>query len=592
MGLGTTVAGVSVGVAALVALPVMGTAKAGIAGGVGGAAAGAIALGAATIVGGVMGLTHIVSGVVGTPGAVVAFITDDDLHGADVIDLSAVELPKDREKEDDVQGPSQVPKDGEATFEYTPRTDVKETAYYDVLGVAPAASASQLKKAYYQLARNNHPDRGGDKAQFQKVGEAYSVLSNAWTRKKYDEQGSVALKEAEKGDPGVVFSMMFGERKFEDYCGELTAAINMRLDDDPRFADDAMKKAAEFARLTKQRDSKCAKHLAHRLEGALVRPEAWASERLQEITTLCRTNLGPQMCGAIGCMYQITAESVLGVKGRLGQLGFGSGSEAYRFMTTTTRAASAAIEMQRLQSEQGGGAGAGADGSGAAKAESPSRDNLEAQLFAMMALDIEQTVSRVASLCLHDTSIDKEARRERATALLQLGLLFQAQVQALEAASQVAGSRVRIHGVRAKPELNGVYATVESLNEETGRVNVILPSGERVALKREVLEGLPQNAFAYAARPGGARSEYALVMRVGGPTECVGVGHEIERFPSEGLARAKALALSQTWVLYRLEERAGMQVELVELADGGSSLMLGTAEEARDFAKANLGDSF
>jgi curved DNA-binding protein CbpA len=56
--------------------------------------------------------------------------------------------------------------------------DVKDTELYDVLGVKPNATQSEIKKAYYKVARLTHPDKVGKddpnaKEKFQKVGHAY-----------------------------------------------------------------------------------------------------------------------------------------------------------------------------------------------------------------------------------------------------------------------------------------------------------------------------------------------------------------------------------------------------------------------------------
>jgi curved DNA-binding protein CbpA len=104
---------------------------------------------------------------------------------------------------------------------------VKDTAYYDVLGVDTSATPAEIKKAYRKKAMLTHPDKHPDDPdaakKFQEVGEAYQVLSDEKLRSRYDEFGKdEAIPEAGFEDPGDFFTAMFGGEAFHDWIGELT----------------------------------------------------------------------------------------------------------------------------------------------------------------------------------------------------------------------------------------------------------------------------------------------------------------------------------------------------------------------------------
>lgn len=115
--------------------------------------------------------------------------------------------------------------------------------YYEILGVEKTASDSEIKKAFRKLALQYHPDKNKDEGaeeQFKKIAEAYEVLSDETTRKKYDQFGHSA------GGFGGFGNFDFKDffKKFDDEMAKFSQFTN----DFQRQMDEQFAQFSEFTK--------------------------------------------------------------------------------------------------------------------------------------------------------------------------------------------------------------------------------------------------------------------------------------------------------------------------------------------------------
>ena len=111
----------------------------------------------------------------------------------------------------------------------------KHINYYAALCVKNTANAKEIKKTYYNLSKQMHPDRGGNTEDFAVITEAYDILSNETTKTEYDKKSRYGLLYDEKIELlDFEFSNLaktFDRDKYEDFKSKELLNIIVYIDD-------------------------------------------------------------------------------------------------------------------------------------------------------------------------------------------------------------------------------------------------------------------------------------------------------------------------------------------------------------------------
>ncbi|ANQ05883.1 DNAJ protein [Plasmodium coatneyi] len=195
-----------------------------------------------------------------------------------------------------------------------------DTTYYDILNVKPTATFSEIKTSYYKLALKCHPDKKADdpeaKEKFQKINEAYQVLSDAERRADYNKYGLNATKDMVVIDPSLLFMMLYSSDELSDYVGTLRVAFFIKLAFECNSTIEDMhtqggKMFSEMEVEQSKREVELALLLRKRLQPYVDGDTMWAERMEKEITELLDSSFSSSILESIGWNYRNSASSFI-----------------------------------------------------------------------------------------------------------------------------------------------------------------------------------------------------------------------------------------------------------------------------------------
>jgi DnaJ family protein A protein 2 len=116
---------------------------------------------------------------------------------------------------------------------------VDNTRYYELLGVEKNATSQDILKAYRNMARTKHPDKGGDPKLFAEITQAKEVLSDPDKRKVYDTHGEEGINKgmSSTSEEGMsIFDLLSGragarQQEGPKKCQDTTHELKVTLEE-------------------------------------------------------------------------------------------------------------------------------------------------------------------------------------------------------------------------------------------------------------------------------------------------------------------------------------------------------------------------
>ncbi|CAM9382338.1 unnamed protein product [Chrysoparadoxa australica] len=286
----------------------------------------------------------------------------------------------------------------------------KDARYYEELGVQSDASDADIKRAYYRLALELHPDKVGQSTEkmekFKRVGEAYQVLHDPKTRANYHLNGfgtGDGCTQAQV-DALEVFRLFLGGGVFDDFIGPIFSGRMA-----PNVSDETVDTTAN--------------HLADALELRLqpyLRGEvdSFIEANVQEAAYLKEQNMGVAVLLSLGHVYRNQGHRSLGklaasplrkkAKARLRYY-----SHGLRVLGNLLDAASSTARLAMDVHAKRRKEAAGDDIA-----------RVMETLWKLHKVDVERCLQKATKLVLRNPSLSPWDRQLRAEALITLGRIY------------------------------------------------------------------------------------------------------------------------------------------------------------------------